>query len=42
MAECLEVGIENVTEFEVEGALLTDGGGALDFDVLSTRVSDAA
>jgi hypothetical protein len=42
MADSLEVGIENVTEFEVEEALVTDGEGELDFDVLSTRVGHAA
>ena len=36
MADSLEVGIESVTEFEVDGALLTDVGGTLDFEVLST------
>lgn len=36
MTDSLEVGIENVTEFEVDGALLTDVGGTLDREVLST------
>jgi predicted thioesterase len=36
MTDALEVGIENVTEFEVEGTLLTDVGGTLGFEVLST------
>ncbi|HUE25641.1 MAG TPA: hypothetical protein VMP89_02630 [Solirubrobacteraceae bacterium] len=36
MADSLEVGIENVAEFEVDGALLTDVGGTLDREVLST------
>lgn len=36
MAELLAVGIENVTEFEVDGPLLTDVGGTLGFEVLST------
>lgn len=36
MADSLEVGIESVTEFQVEGALLTDVGGTLDREVLST------
>jgi fluoroacetyl-CoA thioesterase len=36
MAESLEVGIENVTEFDVDGVLLTDVGGTLDAEVLST------
>jgi fluoroacetyl-CoA thioesterase len=36
MTDSLEAGIENVTEFEVEGALLTDVAGTLDFAVLST------
>lgn len=34
--ESLEVGIENVTEFEVAGALLTDVGGTIESEVLST------
>jgi fluoroacetyl-CoA thioesterase len=36
MADSLDAGIENVTEFEVEGALLTDVGGTLEREVLST------
>jgi predicted thioesterase len=36
MADSLEVGIENVAEFEVDGALLTDVGGTLGREVLST------
>lgn len=36
MADSLEVGIENVTEFEVDGPLLTDVGGTLAAEVLST------
>ncbi len=32
----LEVGIEANAEFEVEGRLLTDVGGTIDFPVLST------
>ena len=36
MGESLEVGIENVTEFEVDGQLLTDVGGTIASSVLST------
>jgi predicted thioesterase len=36
MGELLEVGIENSLEFEVDGMLLTDVGGTLGFEVLST------
>jgi predicted thioesterase len=36
MGDSLEVGIENSTEFEVDGPLLTDVGGTLRFQVLST------
>ena len=36
MGDSLEVGIESVAEFEVEGALLTDVGGTLAREVLST------
>jgi fluoroacetyl-CoA thioesterase len=36
MGESLEVGIEDSIEFEVDGALLTDVGGTLGSEVLST------
>jgi fluoroacetyl-CoA thioesterase len=36
MGDSLAVGLENATEFEVEGALLTDVGGTLGCEVLST------
>jgi len=36
MGDSLEVGIENVTEFEVDGRLLTDVGGTIASSVLST------
>jgi predicted thioesterase len=36
MGEPLEVGIEDALEFEVDGMLLTDVGGTLGFEVLST------
>jgi fluoroacetyl-CoA thioesterase len=36
MADSLEVGIESVAEFEVDGALLTDVDGTLAREVLST------
>lgn len=36
MGEPLEVGIEDSLEFEVDGMLLTDVGGTLGFEVLST------
>jgi fluoroacetyl-CoA thioesterase len=36
MGDSLEVGIENSLEFEVDGLLLTDVGGTLGFEVLST------
>jgi predicted thioesterase len=36
MGDSLEVGIENETEFEVGGPLLTDVGGTLGSSVLST------
>ena len=36
MGGTLEVGIENSTEFWVDGGLLTDVGGTLGFEVLST------
>jgi fluoroacetyl-CoA thioesterase len=36
MGDSLEVGIENTTEFEVDGRLLTDVGGTLPSSVLST------
>ena len=36
MGEALEVGIENSQEFVVDGQLLTDVGGTLGFEVLST------
>lgn len=36
MGDALEVGIENSLEFVVDGGLLTDVGGSLDTQVLST------
>lgn len=36
MGESLEAGIEHSIEFEVDGLLLTDVGGTLDAQVLST------
>jgi fluoroacetyl-CoA thioesterase len=36
MGDSLELGIENTTEFEVDGTLLTDVGGTLPSAVLST------
>jgi fluoroacetyl-CoA thioesterase len=36
MGDALEVGIENSQEFVVDGPLLTDVGGTLGFEVLST------
>ncbi|HEY2161728.1 MAG TPA: hotdog domain-containing protein [Solirubrobacteraceae bacterium] len=36
MGDSLEVGIENRTEFEVDGPLLTDVGGTIPSSVLST------
>lgn len=36
MGDALEVGIENSQEFVVDGQLLTDVGGTLGFEVLST------
>jgi len=36
MGDLLEVGIENVLGFDVDGGLLTDVGGTLGFEVLST------
>ncbi|HTX32263.1 MAG TPA: hypothetical protein VMD09_12850 [Solirubrobacteraceae bacterium] len=36
MGDALEVGIENSQEFFVDGPLLTDVGGTLGFEVLST------
>jgi predicted thioesterase len=36
MGDSLEVGIENTTEFEVDGQLLTDVAGTLRASVLST------
>jgi fluoroacetyl-CoA thioesterase len=36
MGEFLEAGIENTTEFEVDGGLLTDVGGTIPSAVLST------
>jgi predicted thioesterase len=36
MGDSLEVGIENATEFEVDGRLLTDVGGTIASSVLST------
>jgi predicted thioesterase len=36
MGESLEAGIENTTEFEVDGRLLTDVGGTIPSAVLST------
>jgi predicted thioesterase len=36
MGESLEVGIESSLEFDVDGGLLTDVGGTLGFEVLST------
>jgi predicted thioesterase len=36
MGDSLEVGIENATEFDVEGGLLTDVGGTIPLPVLST------
>jgi fluoroacetyl-CoA thioesterase len=36
MGDSLEVGTENSVEFVVDGALLTDVGGSLAFEVLST------
>ena len=36
MGHSLEVGIENTTTFEVDGALLTDVGGTIPAAVLST------
>lgn len=36
MGDSLEVGIENATEFEVDGGLLTDVAGTLPSAVLST------
>lgn len=36
MGESLEAGIENTTEFEVDGGLLTDVGGTIPSAVLST------
>lgn len=36
MGDSLEVGIESSREFAVEGPLLTDVGGTLGFEVLST------
>ena len=36
MSQRLEPGIENTAEFEVDGALLTDVGGTLGREVLST------
>lgn len=36
MGDSLEVGIENSQEFVVDGQLLTDVGGTLGFEVLST------
>jgi predicted thioesterase len=36
MGDSLQVGIENSTTFEVDGPLLTDVGGTLGFEVLST------
>jgi predicted thioesterase len=36
MGDSLEVGIESSREFTVEGPLLTDVGGTLGFEVLST------
>jgi fluoroacetyl-CoA thioesterase len=36
MGDPLEVGIENVLDFVVDGPLLTDVGGTLGFEVLST------
>jgi predicted thioesterase len=36
MGDPLEVGIETTLDFVVDGPLLTDVGGTLDFEVLST------
>lgn len=36
MGDSLEVGIENTLDFVVDGPLLTDVGGTLGFEVLST------
>lgn len=36
MGGSLEVGTENSLDFTVDGGLLTDVGGSLDFEVLST------